>query len=197
MRNRSRVLAIGLLATLLGGVAFGDDKDLARREYMEGTRRYDLNEFGPALEAFKRAYLAYEDPAFLYNIAQCYRQLGDKPNAVKFYRSYLRKVPDAPNRAEVSSTITSLDAAIAIENAKPVEHPAVAAPAIPHDESNVVRTQNQLVAASPSPKRTPIYKKWWLWTIVGAVAAGAATGVAVAVTSQRAESSLMPVTVTR
>src|SRR5215471_9023085 len=101
MRIRVLILAISLAATAIGRTALADDKEAARREFLEGTRRYDLTEFAPALEAFKRAYLAYEDPAFLYNIAQCYRQLGEKQSAVKFYRSYLRKVPDAPNGDEV------------------------------------------------------------------------------------------------
>jgi hypothetical protein len=45
------------------------------------------------------------------------------------------------------------------------------------------------VAAAPSPlspaataKRTPVYKRWWPWTLLGVVVAGAAVGVAVGVT---------------
>jgi Tetratricopeptide repeat len=48
-------------------------------------------------------------PAFLFNIAQCHRQLGNKQEAIKFYRSYLRKVPDAPNAEEVRKLIASLE----------------------------------------------------------------------------------------
>jgi tetratricopeptide (TPR) repeat protein len=190
------ILVIAIAASSLGSVASADDKETARREFLEGTRRYDLNEFGPALEAFKRAYMAYEDPAFLFNIAQCYRQLGDKPNAASFYRSYLRKVPDAPNREDVSATIATLDAAIAQDNAKAREKAAGAPAPSPPTPRAVGTTQNQLVTAAPPPKRTPVYKKWWLWTVVGVVAAGAATAIAVTVTSQRTENSLMPITVT-
>jgi tetratricopeptide (TPR) repeat protein len=39
-----------------------------------------------------------------------------------------------------------------------------------------------LTATSEAPKTTPVYKRWWLWTVVGVVAAGAAVGVAVAAT---------------
>jgi len=198
MRNRTLILATALVMTALGSVANAENKETARREYQEGNRRYDLNEFQPALEAFKRAYLAYEDPAFLYNIAQCYRQLGDKASAVKFYRSYLRKVPDAPNRDEVTSTIASLDAAIAADNAKAAATAPVATPTPPpRNDSTVAVAPSQTLVTTPPPKRTPVYKKWWLWTIVGVVAAGAAAGVAVAVTSQRTENSFMPVTVTQ
>jgi hypothetical protein len=41
-----------------------------------------------------------------------------------------------------------------------------------------------LATAAPArAERTPVYKKWWLWTIVGGVVAGGvAAGVAVALT---------------
>ncbi len=31
-------------------------------------------------------------------------------------------------------------------------------------------------------QKRPVYKKWWLWTVVGVVAAGAAVGIGVGVT---------------
>jgi tetratricopeptide (TPR) repeat protein len=108
------VLRMVLLLGVLGaaGVARADNKTAARESFREGTRQYDLNEFKLALDAFKRAYLQYEEPAFLFNIAQCHRQLGEKPEAVKFYRTYLRKVPAAQNRDEVERIIATLEAAI-------------------------------------------------------------------------------------
>jgi tetratricopeptide (TPR) repeat protein len=193
VNNLLLVLAIALTAGLLTGTAYADDKETARQAYLEGTKRYDLNEFAPALEAFKRAYLSYEDPAFLFNIAQCYRQLGDKTSAVKFYRSYLRKVPDASNRDEVNATISNLDAAIAADKAQPPPSPVTSAPT--RDAVAAPASSPALVTASPAPRRVPAYKKWWVWTIVGVVAAGAAAGVAVAVTSQRTENAFMPVMV--
>ena len=197
LENANRALwfsAIPLLASLLGGLALAEDKDAARREYAEGTRRYDLNEFGPALEAFKRAYLAYEDPAFLYNIAQCYRQLGDEVQRDQFYRSYLRKLPDAANADEVRSTISSLESAIAADKAKVAATPAAVAPT---SQIGPRRVEHFVGRQSACTIAHSVYKKWWLWTIVSVVAAGAATGVAIAVTSQRTENSFMPVTVSR
>jgi hypothetical protein len=31
--------------------------------------------------------------------------------------------------------------------------------------------------APPPTKSTPVYKKWWFWTIIGAVAVGAGVGI--------------------
>ena len=37
-------------------------------------------------------------------------------------------------------------------------------------------------ARKASKKKKPVYKAWWLWTVVGLVVAGAAVGVALGVT---------------
>lgn len=193
-RFASLVVAVSLCA-----VGHAEDKQVARAAFAEGQRRYDLNEFNAALAAFKQAYLAYEEPVFLFNIAQCYRQLGDKGEAIKFYRSYLRKVPDAPNRDDVKSLVSTLENEVASAKAAapPPTTPILAAPPpslIPPPQPTGLTAVSTSVRSDARPK--PLYKRWWLWTIVGAAAAGAATGVAVAVTSRRSEPSLMPVTVT-
>ena len=174
--------------------AFAADKDAARQAYEEGRRRYDLNEFEAALESFKRAYLAYEDPVFLFNIAQCHRQLGHQQDAINFYRSYLRNLPNAPNADEVKGIVAKLQAEVDQQDQERARAAAAAAaePKPPTPASAPVTT---LTATAPPPHpQTPVYKKWWLWTVVGVVAAGAATGVALAVTSQRTEPTFMPVT---
>src|SRR4051812_22084358 len=115
MKNFLTLIALALLCAM-PRLSRAENKDAARRAYAEGRRRYDLNEFAPALEAFKRAYLNYEDPAFLFNIAQCHRQLGKKEEAIGFYRSYLRNKPDASNRDDVKATLAKLESEVAEEN---------------------------------------------------------------------------------
>ncbi len=51
-----------------------------------------------------------------------------------------------------------------------------------------------VLVASPAPSTsrfssTPIYKKWWLWTIVGVVVVGGAVGAGVAVGVSRTPAS--------
>ncbi len=106
---------VALCSMALVGDSFAqvrDDKQAAKELYREGTRLYDLNEYGKALESFKKAYLSFEEPTLLFNIAQCQRQLGQKEEAAKSYRSFLRKVPNATNRAEVERLIAKLEEAI-------------------------------------------------------------------------------------
>src|SRR4051794_4096008 len=94
-----------LAALLVALPAAAEDKEAARKAYSEGSRYYDLSQYADALEAFKRAYWNYEDPIFLFNIAQCHRLLDHKSEAISFYRSYLRKLPHARNRAEVQRVV--------------------------------------------------------------------------------------------
>jgi tetratricopeptide (TPR) repeat protein len=89
------------------GSARADGAD-AKARYMSGQSHYNLNEFAEALQDFKEAYRLHPDPAFLFNIAQCERQLGDFDEAIKFYRSYLRNKPDAGNAKEVQKKIDEL-----------------------------------------------------------------------------------------
>ena len=61
--------------------------------------------------------------------------------------------------------------------------------ALPTSELRVLR--RELLVAHDDRPRTPLYKRWWLWTIVGVAVVGGVTGVAVGVTaSQRTAHSL-------
>jgi tetratricopeptide (TPR) repeat protein len=192
-------LLVAAVVLVLAGPAGADNKDAARAAYQEATREYDLNEFDKALEAFKRAYRNYEEPAFLFNIAQCERQLGKKDEAIKFYRSYLRKMPDAPNRAEVERLIAGLEASIDHDRTTTKPPPPPEAPVLTPKPTAPAVVSAPLVPPPSTPtvvKSKPAYKKWWLWTVVGVVAAGAAAGIAVGVTqSARSEPALTPVTI--
>ncbi|HEX9101766.1 MAG TPA: tetratricopeptide repeat protein [Polyangia bacterium] len=97
------------LVCALAGVAYADNKEAAKEAYTEGKRQYDLGEYDAALAAFKKAYLNYEEPVFLFNIAQCYRALGDRPAAVRSYRAFLRNWPKAPNREQVERIVAELE----------------------------------------------------------------------------------------
>src|SRR5581483_10419669 len=85
----------------------------AKRLFASGTKHFDLNEFELALADFKEGYRLKDDPVFLYNIAQCHRLLNHDVEAMRFYKSYLRRSPNAPNKREVENKIRALDEAIA------------------------------------------------------------------------------------
>jgi len=101
-----------LLASCCATVsATADESSAWRALYREGSRQYDLGDFRAALDAFKRAYLAHEEAGILFDIAECHRQLGENVDAVHAYQSYLRRKPDAANRADVEALVVKLHAA--------------------------------------------------------------------------------------
>ncbi len=87
----------------------------AKALFAKGNEHYNLGEFVQALELYRRAYRAMPLPAFLFNIAQCHRKLGQHADAVTMYQSYLVGVPDAQNKALVESLITESRAVLAAE----------------------------------------------------------------------------------
>jgi tetratricopeptide (TPR) repeat protein len=152
-----------LCAALLGAVpARGEDLPArvhasddaealeARRHYIEGLKHYNLGEYKEALAAFKSGYRLKPDPSFLFNLGQCYRQLGDPAAATTSYRAYRREAPNSANRAEVERLIQQMETAIAEQRAK---EPPTGTQA-PGGPSNLAlkeaRPTNPLVTASQS-----------------------------------------------
>jgi tetratricopeptide (TPR) repeat protein len=87
----------------------------ARRQFARGERLYSLGRFREALAAYRAAYRALPMPAFVFNLAQCYRNLGDRGRAIALYRRYLVLDPEAEDRAEIEHTIEELERAEARE----------------------------------------------------------------------------------
>jgi tetratricopeptide (TPR) repeat protein len=179
MLNPGKTGKLALAAALLfvATTALADDRQKALQAFKLGTQHYELAEYNDALQAFKEAYRAHEDPSILFNIGQCYRQLGDKDQAVRFYRMYLIKEPDAPNRLEVRDQIARLELAIAHPEPSPAK-PSEPMPPKAAEPSASVAARQPVLVASPSP-RTPVYKKWWVWTTAGVIAVGAGVGLGV------------------
>jgi tetratricopeptide (TPR) repeat protein len=110
---------VGFLAS--GGPAFASDPrtEKAREHYLQGDAYYKLDKYPSALAEYEQAYLAKPDPSVLYNIAQCHRLMGNRTEAVRFYRRYLKDAPNAPNREVADKHIKDLEAALASPDPPP------------------------------------------------------------------------------
>jgi tetratricopeptide (TPR) repeat protein len=148
-----------------------------RALYDSGTTHYNLAEYKEALADFKEAYRLKSDPAFLFNLGQCHRQLGKPEQAAQMYRAYLRAAPDAPNRKDVEQFIADADAAIAVK-AKQAARPLTATQS-PQLEA-VPQTAMAATPATPPPTEKRI--KPWVWAVASVGAAlviGGAVGLGV------------------
>jgi len=171
-------MAVAVVVALVGpvGRASADEaQNKAMEHFREGRKLYQISDYRAALQEFKRAFLFNEDPVFLFNIAQCHRQLGEREEALTFYKRYVAAAPEAQNRAQVEKIIRELQSArptAAPEPAPPPPAPVTLAARPPEPGLPLVAT-----APAPEPESAPVYKRWWFWGLVGAAAAGAATAV--------------------
>jgi hypothetical protein len=83
--------------------------EVGHAHFDQGVQEYNLGHFTEAIAEFEKAYRADPTPIMLFNIAQSYRQLGNRERALFFYRRYLEQAPpDAPNRSEVEQRTKEL-----------------------------------------------------------------------------------------
>jgi Tfp pilus assembly protein PilF len=90
--SRARLL---LLAALLlpGCVAPGDDRTRLFTE--DGVEQFTKGKYRDALDSFEMALtLKPQDPALLFNMAECYDRLGDAAKAEQYYNYCLQRDPD-------------------------------------------------------------------------------------------------------
>src|SRR5262249_58021652 len=109
---RVRLLALYLTLGIAGRAAAQFDppqpaqalppasEDDARALFERGSALYALGRYAEAAPLFERAFELKPDPALLYNAAQAYRLLGNKPRALTLYQNYFRlfgdQIPNAP-----------------------------------------------------------------------------------------------------
>jgi tetratricopeptide (TPR) repeat protein len=131
-----------------------------------GAEHFAQGEYDAAISEFRKAYELEADPAVLYDIALAYQELGVPDRARFFYRRYLSVAPAATNRAEVEGRLEALDRLL----------PALPPPAPAASSSPGPGPATDLTAPSPPPEpaRPSLFRRWWFWTAVGAVATGAA-----------------------
>ncbi len=195
-----RIVALICALVLASPLASADDASSARDHYKKGTRLYELNRFAEAAAEYELAYQAKDDPALLFNIGQAYRFDGQNKKALLAYKQYLRKVPDAPNRKDVEEHIASLEKLLEDEKRASSSPPIGTMPpngaTAATGEPAHANEATTLTATAPPPARaTPVYKKWWVWTLVGVGVAAIAVGVGVGVSQSgsTAERTLPPI----
>ncbi len=127
------------LVALVSCFALSAAADSWRDAYREGSRQFDVGDYRAALASFQRAYLVHDEAGILFDIGECHRLLGENTEAAHSYRSYLRKKPDAANRAAVEALIAKLEDGTAAPPQRP--QPSASVPPQP--------------AAAPVPSSAP------------------------------------------
>lgn len=90
---------------------------IARGHFDRAEKAFNLRRFDEALAGYQAAYEALPLPAFLFNIAQCHRNVRNHEQAVFFYQRYLSLSPDASNRPVVEELIAEQKKQLAAQQA--------------------------------------------------------------------------------
>jgi tetratricopeptide (TPR) repeat protein len=89
------------------------ERDEAQRLYKQADTDYKLQNYQEALTNFQRSYELSKEPAILFNIGQCYRQLKQPLDAKKTFQSFLRDAPNHPKRKSAEELIIALEEELA------------------------------------------------------------------------------------
>lgn len=184
-------MALALVAARAS--AAGDPREVkAREDFVAG--RYQQ-----ALDLFAKLYAETLHPTYLRNIGRCYQNLGDADHAIITFRDYLRKhkTITAEERAEVEGFIAEMEALKKQRSGIGVPPPSsppspsnnsppppisslTALPTAPEPKTGAAPEALVSQPARPAEESSPVYTRWWFWTIVGAAAVGAGLGIAAA-----------------
>jgi tetratricopeptide (TPR) repeat protein len=155
----ARLLLVLLVTLFAARVAYAEDPSTksAKRHFDRGQKLFNLGKFDEALDEYQQAYEAKEIPAILFNIGQCYRNLGDFDAAVFSFKKYLKLEPDADNREQVEEYIEELETE--------------------QEKGNSKKFKLDKKKEEPVETASPVYKKWWFWTGIAVVGVVGGVGI--------------------
>jgi hypothetical protein len=158
MRRLGLVIIITSFVTSLGARtarAGGGDEKQARELYERAEKSFNVGKFAEALTDYQAAYEAKPLPGFLFNIAQCYRNMGNYERARFFFRRYLAVEPHAPNHRRVEELIAEMSKQIEAQAASGAAAPSTSPP--PADQKPVEQkaAEAKPEEAKPVESKTP------------------------------------------
>lgn len=112
-----------------------------------GRQHFTNKEYAKALNDWKQALALQPEPRLILNIGRCHHWLGQYDAAQQAYKQYQERNP-APE---------------------------------PDDRKRLERYIQETAAAQRAQDKTPgtatpVYNKWWFWTVIGVVVAGVVAG---------------------
>jgi len=186
-----------VITVLASATAWADSKEEAREHTKVAAQHYKLGRFQDALDEYSKAYELVPAAPLLFNIAQCWRNLGNHERAVFFLEGYLREAKaDASNRPIAQELVVEERRLYQEQQEQARKHAAEERQR--QDESEQDRRareaeERKLIEArrlreeeearrvsalrkAEASRMPKVWEKWWFWSVVGgvAIAGGAA-----------------------
>lgn len=198
------MMAVTAIMTITGDRALAAGRSADRQQELQAREAFAAGRYDQALDIFAKLYAETSDPIFMRNIGRCHQRMREPGKAIDAFRDYLakaKKLPDA-DRAEVESYIREMkeladkqererkEAAAAEDTpvVAPVTATSAAAPRplsplpppAPLELAKQTPPGLQVTATPPPPsdagsEHSPLYTRWWFWTVIGVAVAGGVT----------------------
>src|SRR5262249_42309299 len=88
-------------------------RSAAKVKFQEGAQAYEQGRYKDAVDAFLAADRLAASAPLSFNVARAYQKLGDGSSALRWYRDYLRRNPNAQNGDAVRQIVAALAADLA------------------------------------------------------------------------------------
>ncbi|HEX4473432.1 MAG TPA: PEGA domain-containing protein [Polyangiaceae bacterium] len=95
----------------------------AKQRYEAGVAAYEAKRYSDAIDSFLEADRISPSAVLSFDIARAYEKLDDVPNALLWYRDFLRRTTNPSDQAQANRAIASLEARLHEE--KQVGHAAI------------------------------------------------------------------------
>jgi tetratricopeptide (TPR) repeat protein len=104
---RAAILCLAMV--LVGGGVARADAGGARSHFLSGLTLYSQGKYAEALHEYQAAWVQWEDPELLLDMAECNRHLGKLDEAREQYRGFLERAPESPLRGSVERQLARLE----------------------------------------------------------------------------------------
>lgn len=200
-RKRLGIRYVALVAVTLmslGSVAMAQNADRKADGHLaRGQKLFADGKYGDAIEELRAGYVLAPQPRFLYALGQAYRLNHQCLEAVKAYRDFMNSEPPKAQAVAAEQNIKRCGDEDPQSIVEPPA-PTVVKPVTPEPATVVTKPVDlnlhptDATVAQTATKKTPVYKKWWLWTIVGVVVIGAGVGIGLGLHSTSNFKSTLP-----
>jgi hypothetical protein len=214
MRTNDRVFALLLFALPFPvasadaetATSICDTNPACQPLFKQAQEQSRMGHLGEAGKLYKTAYDVSADPVLLFNIARVLHKQGQGKEAANYYRQYLSSpIDDAEQKGKAREF---LDQLLRTEEESPPEPPApdstaASRQAVPLGKNPLGQTGDAPARPDPLPispraglradagtASAPLYKKWWLWTLIGGAVAAGVVGLGVGFASRSDVSNL-------
>ena len=170
-------LSLLILACLAVSPAWADPNadEVARTHFERGKQLAAAGKYADAYVQFASGYMATPRPAFLFNMAEAARGMGDSQKAREAYERFLAAEPSGAVADTARRRLVEL-------GATPPPAPAPQPPPVPQPAAQVAKVPTPSEAAEqhasqPAPPMTrtaeperegkPLWKRWPVWAAVG------------------------------